>query len=239
MKYLNIMDNKYRDEYEMIVGNNFHVISLSCRKHGKYYLPDIFGNFKIWFKFREMTVENYWMIDKITRIDNENTDYEEFVKLFLKFQLVEWNLNIKLEFDNNGWLTDKCFKDVLALPFPLIETFINKYQETFIIDKEYEKIIDRQCGVLFSKNSRGVENACNAISLYCIMSNMWEKFGLNRFDLKNLSYREYHELRLILSKESDKHRAERSADDRRKRTNIVGKGGKSRASRGITIENPS
>lgn len=241
MKYLNSTDNEYRREYEMLASPETHHIDLFCRPYGRYFIPDINGNVVVWAKFRRMTVDNYWFVDHLTRTGDETNpnDYEDSAKLFLKFQLSSWSLNIPLEFDENNWLTDKCWKIVLGLPFPLIEAFAVKYQDTFIIDNEEETIIDRQCGTLFAKNTRGVENACDAVSLFCILGNMWEKFGLNRFDIRNLSYKEFRQLRLVMSKEIDKHRAERAGEVRRARTNIAGHGGRSRPSRGVTIENPA
>ena len=92
--------------------------------------------------------------------------------------------------------------------------------------------IDRQCAVLFSDSSNGVTEASRAVSLYCTLSNFWDKFGLNKFDLEKLSYKDFCYLRFVVGKESESTKR-RLNKGRNKSNGRISMGGKVRPSRGI------
>ena len=227
MMYLNTTLKEIEEEYKIIAEEEDITINISAKKFHNI-LKDTIG--QVWFKFKTMTVEDFWFIDKYAKSDSE-----EFKKLILKYQVLDCNLDIKLEFTNNI-LTDESWEKLLELPAPLIDAFVEKYQETYLIDDDEAKKIERQSAILFSPNSRGVDDACEAITLFCVLGNFWEKFGINRFDLKKLSYKEYVQLRAVLSREIDRTKAQQNRQKNKAKTRIAGPGGRTRPSQGITIE---
>lgn len=230
MKFSNTTVDDIKKEYRVLAMNKTIGIEILCSKHGKYLLPDKDGNKIVSVEFKNMTVDNYWFIDKIS-----NKDYEYFKKYVFKFCLIRWNLDEILEIDNEI-LTDDCLNRIMKLPAPLMNAIFEKYQESYIINDEEEQEITRQSAILFSKNTSGVSDACEGITLFCVLGNFWEKFGINRFDIKNLSYKEYVMLRMILNNEVDKTKATRRREEKKAKTMIAGPGGKTRPSRGITVE---
>jgi len=242
--YLNITDDEQiRKEYELFAGGDDIKISINAKKHGKSFLPDPDGKIVLWAKFRKMTVENYWFIEKLMKFEVERDkhveveyDMEEGKRQILRFQLTGWNLPLELRFDENDYLTEDCLKEVLHLPAPLVGVFVDKFIDTYTVSYDEQTEIDKQCASLFARNSRGVENACEAVTLFCVLGNMWEKFGINRFQLKNLPYKEYVMMRMVLSREIDKQRAEVASRKRKGATKIAGAGGKVRPSKGVTVE---
>jgi len=240
--YLSTMDD-IRKEYELIVGRDQVTIRMNAKRYGKFYLPDDEGDIELWAKFQVMTVDRFWVIEKLTlrevehdRVVESDYDSEEVRRQIVRYQLVDWNVGIPLEHDEEEKLTEACWRAVLRLPAPLVGAFVDHYIDSYMIKKQEEKVIDRQCATLFAKNSRGVENPCEAIALFCVLGNMWEKFGINRFQLKDLSYREYVMLRMVLNREIEKQKAQMAASRRQSRTRIAGRDGKTRPSRGVVVE---
>jgi len=245
---LNTMGKTIQDherEFEMITSPDKIHVSIPVVKKNGMWLPNENGKDEIWADFRKMTVDDYWTIESLTKkeitVDGgkkiSDHDIDEAKALNLKFMLLDWNMSIDLCFDESGWITEECHKKIMLMPGPIMEALVSKYQDSYMISVEEEKQIDRQCSILFSKNSRGVENAAEAITLFCVLGNFWEKFGINRFDLKKLPYKEYVMLRMVLSREIDN--TKRSAkSNNHSGTRIAGPGGRTRPSRGVTIESP-
>lgn len=226
--FLNTTTEEIKEEYKLIAGDEEIKIEIPASKFFRI-VKDTNG--MLWFKFKIMTVENYWFIEKYAKEDSE-----EFKKLILKYQIIDCNLDIDLEFENEI-LTDKSWKELLNLPAPLLSEFVNKYQDSYLMDREEEIKLERQTAILFSPNTGGVENACETIKLYCVLGNFWEKFGINRFDLKKLSYKEYIGLRMVLNNQIDRTKATQK-QHKKPQTMIAGMGGRTRPSRGIQIPNP-
>ena len=103
-------------------------------------------------------------------------------------------------------MTAESYRRVSSVPAPLLEALLDKYEERIQVSKEDEELIHRQSAILFSKNSRGVADACEAVSLYCTLGNYWEKFGLDRFSILSLPYREYLMLKIMIGKEGESHK---------------------------------
>jgi len=235
-------EEEIRQEYELIAQDDEVLVEVKARKHGSTYLPDKGGEFVMWARFRRMQVEDMWMIERFTErteyvdkhpvVDHDN---EETKRQLLRFQLLDWSMDIPLEFDEAGRLSERCWRVVMKQPAPLIDAFITKYQQTYWVTVDDEKDIQRQCSILFGKNSRGVDNACEAVTLYCVLSSMWDKFGINWFDIKKLPYKQYVMLRMVVAQEIDARKAQMNASKRQNATRIAGRGGRTRPSRGVTI----
>jgi hypothetical protein len=88
--------------------------------------------------------------------------------------------------------------------------------------------------VLFGKNSRGVNDACEAVRLYCTMSGQWDKFGLKGEEMMEMPYRQYVMLKLMMSHENEAMRRQMKHKEP-PTTKIAGRGGRTRPSRGTRI----
>jgi hypothetical protein len=243
---LNITDNpEFKREWEMLMAPETIKVSVKVKWIGKICIPDNEGKEEATAVFRLMTCEKYWEIEQdcskmeiVPDGEIKTTDYPEMRKQILRRMLLKWSLDMPLEFDDNGNLSDDCFSKVIKLPSPLISTFVGKYEDSINVgDDEIEKA-ERQAAILFRSN-RGVENACKSVSLYCTLSNFWDKFGLNRDDMRNLSYREYVMLRIMVAKETEATVALRgdAKDHTRagKYTKVMGQGGRIHQSQGQVI----
>ena len=131
-------------------------------------------------------------------------------------------------------MTRGCYQRVANIPAPLMDAFLDGFEERISITDEEEQTIMRQAAVLFSKDSRGVTNACEAVSLYCTLGNQWEKFGLNREALPRLPQREYIMLKMMLNKESESMKTQARAS-KPPTTRIATGGGRVRSSRGVRV----
>lgn len=160
-------------------------------------------------------------------------DIVEFKRMMLKKNLLSWSLNVPIEREN-GWMTKGCYKVISKMAAPLLDAFIDKYEDTMIITKEEEAIIDRQASILFGKNSRGVADACEAVSMYCAVSSFNEKFGIGATELNGMEYKDYLRLRILSSKESQSNKTSGSTG-KTPVTKIAGPGGRVRQSRGVVV----
>lgn len=162
-------------------------------------------------------------------------DVQEMRRLFVKRNLLEWTLPIPIE-RQDGWMTPEGYEKVSQIPGPLMEAFLDKFEDHMAITREEEEVINRQSSVLFSKNSSGVADACEAVRLFCTLGNFWEKFGLDRHSMMDLPYREYIMLKMMQGREAESIRRETKAQRTRSQTKIVaGHGGRVRPSQGIVV----
>ncbi len=204
-------------------------------------LPDPAGKDEETALFNILTVGDNMAIEKACWYDEvrdnggkqRETDYNEVRRLLLKRNLVSWSLDIPIE-RVNGWMTKECYKRVARVSGPLIDAFLREYERHIEVNKEEVQLITRQASILFGKNSRGVSDACEAISMYCSRSAFWEKFGLDRDALHHLPYREFVLLRMMSSHENESMRRN-SAPKKEASTRVAGAGGKIRQSRGIKV----
>jgi hypothetical protein len=154
----------------------------------------------------------------------------EYRRLMLKKNLVAWSLPIPIE-RAGGWITSECYEHIGNVCGPLLDALLDKFYVTTTLTEEEEFIMDRQSANLFSENSRGVANACEAVSLFCTLGSFNEKFGINREMLPVLPFREYLMLKVMGRKEGEAAR-QRSSPRKTSTTRVMGPGGKTRPSRG-------
>lgn len=216
-------------------------INLSCRG-GNLYLPSKSGKinetatFKIWTFGDNKIIEDACKY-KVEREDGkeiDEVDINEVRRLMIKRNLLNWTLPIEIE-RNNGWMTYESYQRVSRVHAPIIEAFLYEFEKSFIINEDEEKEISKQCAILFSPNSKGVSNACDAISMFCTYGNFSEKFGINPEDLPNMPFKEYQLLRMVMNKEGNAVRRNSSTKDHHSNTRIAAGGVKPRASRGTKI----
>ena len=136
--------------------------------------------------------------------------YYNFYKLrvfIIKWLLRSWSLPIDLKRKSNGELENVCFEEISKLHPHVMSYFLEKYEESLFISSSERDVIAKQCAQLFMPNSKGVSNAHDAISLYCNLASMWEKFGINYFDIQKLPQDVFLKLKMVTGFESDfKHR---------------------------------
>ena len=161
-------------------------------------------------------------------------DLNEYKRLLVKRSLLSWTLDIPVERDASGWMTKECYERVSRIPAPLMAAFLRGLEDSMDVTDDEERRIDRQSALLFSRTGRGVADACEAVSMFCTLGNYWEKFGLNKFELPKLPYKEYLLLKIMLGKEAEASRVA-SRPKPGSTTKIAGAGGRVRPSRGVTV----
>jgi hypothetical protein len=132
-------------------------------------------------------------------------------------------------------MTAECYEKVKLIPAPLMEAFLDEFEKRITISKDEEEKIIKQSIILFGKNSRGVVDACEAVSSFCTLGNFWEKFGIGKsIPITEMPFREYTMLKMMIGKENEMSKI--GSAPRRPLTRIAGAGGKPRASQGIVVE---
>ena len=130
-------------------------------------------------------------------------DYLSYNSFILRNLLSWWSLEIELERNEFGVLTEECFERVMKIHPSILEHFLGLYDVAYdVSDTESQKIID-QCHNLFRRGSKGVMDADDSISVYCSLTGFWEKMGLNYFDLQKLPDDLYNKLSLIMRKDNE------------------------------------
>jgi len=240
MIYLNSTDEDIENQWEKLIAPDVITISVRVSWIEGICIPDVNGIKSVEAKFRRMTCGDYWQIEQKATVNSEDereihVDNEMTKKMIIKMLLVGWDLDIPLEFDDEtGYLTKESLKGAMSIPAPLMNAFLEQYEKTNEISEEEYIKAERQSAILFSSNSSGVSNACEMVTLFCTLGNFWEKFGLNRFDLKKLPYKEFIMLRVMMQKEGEvMKRSQAQHGNRGSNTKIAGPGGRTRPSRGI------
>jgi hypothetical protein len=208
-----------RREFELMVSPDTVRVKVPVQQFGSFWLPVEKSDTEVEAIFKSMTFGDNLIIEKACtyRIDNKQTrerreevDINEMRRLIVKRNLLSWSLPIPIEREG-GWMTQASYTRAGKVPAPLMDALLDRYEARIRITTEEEELIQRQCSILFSKNSRGIADACEAVSLYCTLGNYWEKFGLNRFTILNLPYREYLMLKMMVGKEGEAHKAAHKA----------------------------
>jgi hypothetical protein len=229
-----------RREFELLVSPDTIRVKVPIQPFGPFWLPVEQSKDEVEALFRAMTFGDNLIIEKACtyRINNKETrerrdevDINEMRRLIVKRNLLSWSLPIPIEREN-GWMTAESYERVGKVPAPLMEAILDRYEERIQVSKEDEELIHRQSAVLFSKHGRGVADACEAVSLYCTLGNYWEKFGLDRFSITNLPYREYLMLKMMIGKEGEAHRTTASRPVSQSKISM-GRGGRTRPSQAV------
>lgn len=215
-------------------------VSIKVRWEGNVCFPDPEGEIEEKAVFAVMTFGDHMTIENVCRYEAEDDgrkytglDFNEMRRLALKRSLLRWTLNVPIE-RRNGWLTPESYEHVGRVGAPLIEAFMDKFWIYSQVTEDEERTMERQASILFSKNSRGVTDACEAVRLYCTMSSQWEKFGLKEEELDSMPYKKYQMLRMMVGYENEAMKKQMSTKAA-PTTRIAGKGGRTRPSQGKRI----
>lgn len=161
-------------------------------------------------------------------------DLNEYKRLLVKRNLLSWTLDVPVERDASGWMKPESYARVAKVQAPLMVAFLRGLEESMDVTDEEERKIDRQCALLFSRTGRGVVDACEAVSMFCTLGNYWEKFGIDKFKLPLVPYKEYLLLKIMVGKEAESSRMA-ARPKAHSSTKIAGPGGRVRPSRGVTM----
>jgi hypothetical protein len=232
-----------RREYDLAFDSFKVRVKIRVSWRGDICLPDSDGEQEEEAVFKVLTFGDNHILEKATSKEFEVDggmgrvmvyDTNEYSRLLVKRNLLSWSLDIPIERED-GWMTSKCYARVSRVPAPLLDTFVEEFQTRMSVTKEEEQKIVRQSLVLFGRNSRGVADACEAISAFCTLGNFWEKFGIGKgVPIQDMPYKEYVMLKMVINKENESHKAHSSP--RKPLTRIAGPGGRPRASKGIVVE---
>ena len=109
---------------------------------------------------------------------------------------------IHVEYGKDGRITDEVRKKIYQIHprilsgiLDKVEIFSNKMPEN------EKKDLEKQCSMLFG-DGKGINNPHKWITIYCMLSSFWEKFGLNYFDILKLPHETYQMLKHIMNLES-------------------------------------
>lgn len=207
----------YYQEYMSLVNQDTVRIEATFAEDNGVLFPSKTGDILHWVDFRVMDVHHHGLILDVSRYDvyqdlgYERTGYvsteidsTDYDRAIIVYMLLDWSLS-DLERDGD-YLTQESVESIFRHPAPVVDEFVKRYEKTFRITGEEEKIINQQASRLFAGSGGGVSNACEAVALYCMLGNMWEKFGLNYYDLQHFPYRKYMMLRMMIDKDVDASR---------------------------------
>ena len=212
--------------------------------------PDTEGDCEEYAIFRRMTLEDSIEFDALAikkqKVGERNgedvfekvVDFNEYHRLLLMKNLVDWSLDTPIEKGMDGWLTDRCWEHVSKICAPLLDAFVRKFDESNIITAEEEETINKQSLVLFGKNSKGVQDACEAVTKFCTYGNFSEKFNLDIDGIKNIPYREYLLLRMMISNENDSIKLAMRSKAQNTSSTKIATGGRAMPSRGTVRPMP-
>lgn len=230
-------------EWEAMSEPDIVRVKVGVSRVGNLCLPDSNSSDKEEAVFKVLTFGDNHILDKATRYEEvlgdrrgitTITEPNEFRRLMVKKNLLDWSLDIPIEREN-GWMTTECYERVSRTAAPILDAFLSEFEAKSWITEDEEKTINRQSAILFSDSSRGVADACEAVSLFCTLGNYWEKFGLGRDELREIPYREYLLLKLMIGKESDATKAKSNRATNKGGTRVAGRGGRTRPSAGRRI----
>ena len=239
-------EEKARREYEALCDPMVVRVKVEVSWVNGICLPDEKGTVFEEAEFKVLTFGDNHVLDKASSYEVEikedgnvvttvtATDLNEYRKLLVRRNLLSWTLDIPIE-RQGGWMTQACWDRVKMVPAPLMDAFIDKYDACTSVTRAEEEKILKQSSILFGKNSRGVMDACEAISLFCTLGNFWDKFGVGRgVPIHEMPFKEYIMLKMIIGRENESARI--LSSPKKPLTRIAGPGGRPRASRGIVVE---
>lgn len=125
---------------------------------------------------------------------------------YFRYHFRSWNLDVPMFWRDDGGLDDESLDRLLGL-HPRILRELAEDMDSYGLSDDDMRDIAVQSHQLFARGN-SVENPHPMVRLYCTLAEMWDKFGLNYFDLKRLPLYERNALRTILSQENQIRNAE-------------------------------
>lgn len=215
-------------------------VDIALRKVDNTYIVDPKGDIKEHAFFKVLTMGDFQIFEKLCNFEvsvhkkgrMQEMDFSVFRKSLLRKNLLRWSLgDIQRE---NGWITEKCWQSMVNVSGNIVNGLLNEFEWSFHISKDEEMKLERQSISLFAKNGRGVDNPCEGVSLFCMASGMYEKFGLSYYSsIRDMPYKDYRLIRMVSEHESQAIRRD-SKTHKRSPTKIAGTRG-TRESKGTSV----
>lgn len=165
------------------------------------------GADRLEFTFWKMNSMTYDIMDSMSSIDWKSEEGEKVryrdqhaMKMFcLRYMFRSWSLEPEMGFQEDGGLDDSSMEKLLGLHPVILRELVSEMLKEDLQEEDEMEIV-RQSHLLFRKGG-SVSNPHRMISLYCRLSDMWDKFGLNYFDLQKMPLAERNALLKIISVE--------------------------------------
>lgn len=148
------------------------------------------GYDEVVFTLKEPDCESWNRMDaeclheiKLSRTSINRYDMPKMRKWQIRHFLKQWSFDEPLTFKGE-LLDDESTERAMRLPSNILNIVLSHLQNDSMTDEEKNEVA-RQSALLFG-NAGSVTNAHPMLSLYVLMSDMWQKFGLNYFDLQKL-----------------------------------------------------
>lgn len=154
-------------------------------------------NTSSWDAMEEECIEDF----HVSNLDHFMTHNTDKMKMFyLRYMFKSWNFDMEMTWEDDGGLSEDSFGKLLSLHPKILREIVKNLDKYSLSDEDSATIV-RQSHLLFKKNGGPVSSPHKMISLYCSLTEMWQKFGLNYFDLKKMPVYERNALRKIISVE--------------------------------------
>jgi len=172
------------------------------------------ATFKKWTFGDNVLVEKFcWREDEVKEKNQlkmqKNIDYIEMRRMSLRRCLLDWTLDIPIERED-GWITNDSYERIGKIGAPLLGAFVSGFWNHIELSQKEREEIDKQATILFSPNSHGVMQPCEAVRLYCTLSGFAEKFNMTLDDMSNLPFREYLMLKTMFDNDNESQRRQQS-----------------------------
>lgn len=163
------------------------------------------GADEVYFTFWEMNSSSFDSMDDECLENFDSKDGEHFMfrnsnkmkRFYLRYMFRSWSFNESMCFQADGGLDDESFDKLMSLHPAILRELVKKIYD-YTLSEEDEATIVKQSHLLFKKGG-SVNCPHKMIALYCTLSDMWDKFGLNYFDLKKMPIYEKNALRKIIT----------------------------------------
>ena len=202
------------DNYDKVInneseyGNDKVVVKVNVSPYQGFYLPDNQGKESIVSVWNKMTIEDSMVIEKMSfqfktigQVDASGIDYIAYRSILFRRNLCAiedfWPER------KNGWIVEKDWNRIKTFNAMILNSMLSDYEMTTIMSEEDEKLIDRQSVTLFGSENGRVANPHPAVSMYCLLSGIWEKFGLDITKIKQMRQEDYSKIRAVMAKESE------------------------------------
>lgn len=126
-------------------------------------------------------------------------DRPRMTEWMIRHYLRAWSLVPQLAVEDNQ-LDEESFQRAMRLPGNVLSHICRAIRGDEPDEREFNEIA-RQCALLFGKTG-SVENAHPLLSLYVTLEDMWQKFGLNYFDLQRIPIGTRNTLKRIMGLEN-------------------------------------
>lgn len=165
--------------------------------------------------FKPLSIKQKTLIDPFIIEYSTNQDYlraegtpmtidsDSYSKAVIETCLLDWNLDIEIQRDNIGRLSEKTKNEIYSLYPSIIDSISRDFVNLNDVSEQELAALERQASVLFSENSKGVTNALEGVSLYCEASLFAKEFSLSPDNFDKLPSRIGKLIRFMANKSNE------------------------------------